>query len=171
MPSRHVTTLFILVLSPLLSIDALSADKRALEDTSLVEPRYLFARSLGTMPLDLRVVDERERSSSSLDTSSQLGKSEDLEYLRDLIINDLLDVTINDDRIQSLISSIQLEGFWKDINYEDVSITGFEHTRHLNNTLLLSRAWRSSQSVYLQSPEVNDAIHKAIEFWIRIDFI
>src|SRR5690625_1452236 len=171
MPSRHVTTLFILVLYPLLSIDALSADKRALEDTSLVEPRYLFARSLGTMPLDSRVVDVRERSSSALDTSSQLGKSEDLEYLRDLIISDLLDVTINDDRIQSLISSIQLEGFWKDINYEDVSITGFEHTRHLNNTLLLSRAWRSSQSVYHQSPEVKDAIHKALEFWIRNDFI
>ena len=57
----------------------------------------------------------------------------DLEIIRKRVINDLMKPEVNEVMIKSLTSSIKEDGSWPNINYEDVSRTGFQHGDHLRN--------------------------------------
>src|SRR5688572_21229209 len=54
----------------------------------------------------------------------------DLEIIRDRVIADLLEPALNEELIKTLIKSIKQDGSWPDIDYVDVSRTGFQHSRH-----------------------------------------
>lgn len=95
----------------------------------------------------------------------------DIEVLRDRFTNELLEPEINEDEIQGLIRSIQSDGRWPDINYKDTSRTAFEHSRHLDNMVELSRAYKKPGSVYYGDPKVKKVIDSALNFWLENDFI
>ena len=97
--------------------------------------------------------------------------SQDLETIRKRIVEDLMEPAINVEKIQKLITTIQPEGNWPDINYKDVSRTGFEHSRHLENMLDLARAYKKQGSPYLGKDEVKTTLSSAMDFWIKNDFI
>ena len=97
--------------------------------------------------------------------------SQDLEIIRKRIVDDLLAPPVNADEIQKIISTIQADGSWPGINYKDVSRTGFEHSRHLENMFNLARAYKKTGSPYYGKEEVKKALSSAMDFWIRNDFI
>ncbi len=95
----------------------------------------------------------------------------DMEIVRQRIIDELMKSPVNDSRIETLINTLQEDGSWLDIDYEDVSRTGFDHSNHLRNMLSMSRAYKSEKSTFHNSNELKDKIISALEFWTKNDFI
>lgn len=120
---------------------------------------------------EVRLMD----TGNSLHVLSEENKSRpagpDLEIIRMRIIQDLLAAPVDEVEIMDLIKSIKPEGSWADIDYKDVSRTGFEHARHLDNMFQLSRAYRKADSQWYQHPEVKQAALSALDFWLEHDFI
>jgi len=96
---------------------------------------------------------------------------EDLETVRNRIIADLLAPDIDEKEIQRLTQRMLPDGSWPDIDYDDVSRTGFEHSKHLSHMLELGRAYKKYGTQFFGSPEVKKAASSALDFWIRHDFI
>ena len=90
--------------------------------------------------------------------------STDLETIRNRIIADLLAPAVDEAAIAQLTKNIKPDGSWPDINYQDVSRTGFQHKDHLENMLALSRAYKKPESKYYQKPEVKKAASAALDF-------
>jgi chondroitin AC lyase len=101
----------------------------------------------------------------------RLSASQDLEIIRKRIVDDLLAPAVDGDEIQKIITTIQADGSWPGINYKDVSRTGFEHSRHLENMFDLARAYKKAGSPYHGKEEAKKTLSSAMDFWIRNDFI
>lgn len=104
-------------------------------------------------------------------TKAQESFSPDLEIIRQRVVDDLLEPSINAEEIKQLIKSIQPDGSWPDINYKDTSRTAFQHREHLEHMLDLSRAYKKPGSQFYQNTEVKKAALSALDFWIDHDFI
>ena len=92
------------------------------------------------------------RLSDNYDAPS--ASSNDLEIIRVRVIQDLLTPPVNESLVLELVKSIRSDGSWQDIDYKDVSRTGFEHARHLDNMFTLSRAYKKHDSQWYQNPQV-----------------
>lgn len=97
--------------------------------------------------------------------------SPDLELIRSRVIQDLLEPPLNEVLIRDLIRTMKSDGSWPDIDYTDVSKTGFQHSRHLDNMFQLSRAYKKKESPWYQNPEVKHDALSALDFWLEHDFI
>ncbi|WKN32958.1 polysaccharide lyase family 8 super-sandwich domain-containing protein [Porifericola rhodea] len=106
-----------------------------------------------------------------LKEQAEQSSQEGLEVLRKKVIAELMEKKVNDNQITSLMSTQQKDGRWPGINYQDVSRTGFEHSIHLENMILLSRAYKSSSSQYFQDTKLKQAFDQAFQFWVQHDFI
>ncbi|MCF2494145.1 polysaccharide lyase family 8 super-sandwich domain-containing protein [Dyadobacter chenhuakuii] len=95
----------------------------------------------------------------------------DLEKIRKRILDDLLEPPVRVQQIAALINTQKQDGTWPDINYTDVSRTGFEHSEHLKNMLELARAFKKPGSAFLHKAEVKKAVSNALDFWLVHDFI
>lgn len=95
----------------------------------------------------------------------------DLEIVRARVVDDLLEPEVDQAEIKHLLRSMLEDGSWPDIDYKDVSRTGFQHSRHLRNMVALARAYKKPGSPYAGSPEVKEAASTAFDFWIEHDFI
>ena len=95
----------------------------------------------------------------------------DLELLRKRVTDELLDQKINSEQVKTLISSIQADGSWPDINYKDLSRIGYENGRHLSNIWLMCAAYKIPSSPLAGDKELLKATAKAINFWTINDFI
>ena len=62
---------------------------------------------------------------------------------------------VDDSQVESLIASIQEDGTWPGINYEDVSRTGFQHYNHAGNLVLVARAYKKKSSKLTSSRKSN----------------
>ncbi|HEV8286140.1 MAG TPA: polysaccharide lyase family 8 super-sandwich domain-containing protein [Chitinophagaceae bacterium] len=110
----------------------------------------------------------------SYNSPSKIDKSRsnsDLEIIRKRIIDDLLEPSVNEQKIQRLIESINPDGSWPGINYKDTSRTGFQHSIHLENMLDLARAYKKQGTKFCQNAEVKKTVSSALDFWIAHDFI
>jgi len=101
----------------------------------------------------------------------KVNASKDLEIIRMRVIGDLLEPPVSEPKIKALIKSIKPDGSWPDINYKDVSTTGFQHSEHLQNMFELSRAYKKEESPWHQNPVVKNLTLSALDFWIEHDFI
>ncbi|MFO7774597.1 MAG: polysaccharide lyase family 8 super-sandwich domain-containing protein [Candidatus Hydrogenedentota bacterium] len=94
-----------------------------------------------------------------------------LEVLRERFLADQLDRSVDPDRVQELMDTIEDGGTWPGIDYEDVSRTGFEHRSHLGHMLHLARAYRQEGSGFHGDAELRDVVLSALDFWLKNDFI
>lgn len=97
--------------------------------------------------------------------------SNDLEIIRVRVIQDLLRPPVDEVLVMDLVKAIKQDGSWPDINYEDVTRTGFDHARHLDNMFVLARAYKKHDSQWYQNPQVREAALSAMDFWLENDFI
>ena len=104
-------------------------------------------------------------------TFTTRGSSADLEIIRKRVITDLLEAPVEESEIKALIQSIRQDGSWPDIDYKDVSRTGFQHSRHLQNMFALSRAFKKQGSPCYQNPDLKKVTLSALDFWLQHDFI
>lgn len=71
----------------------------------------------------------------------------------------------NVEKITSYIHALQPDGSWKDINYEDKMRSGWEPKLHAERILEMTKLYCSKQTTYYQSAWIEEAIHKALNFW------
>lgn len=95
----------------------------------------------------------------------------DMLIIKERIINELLKSGVNDDQISELMSTINSEGFWPEINYTDLSRTAFENAKHTSRLVTLSRAWRNTNSSFYKNPQLLKTIESALAFWVKNNFI
>ena len=104
-------------------------------------------------------------------TTKAVTSSQDLQIIRRRIVDDLLQVPVDAEKIKHLVAEMQPGGSWPGINYKDTSKTGFQHSIHLENMLQLARAYKKKDSPFYQDAAVKKTVLAALDFWIAHDFI
>ena len=92
------------------------------------------------------------------------------EKIRSRVTGELMKPDVEDARVEELINTIHEDGTWPGINYEDVSRTGFEHRYHLDNMVLLSKAYISSDSKFSGKRKVKNTLELALKNWVEHDY-
>lgn len=95
----------------------------------------------------------------------------DLETIRNRFIQEILDKPVDEAKVAKAIKTLDTNGSWPDINYQDVSRTGFENRVHLENMVEMSRAYKKEGNPYTGNPPLKQAILKALDYWLQNDFI
>ena len=95
----------------------------------------------------------------------------DFELVKKRVVEDITRRPPRDERVKRIVETMQDDGSWPGINYEDVSNTGFQHSRHLSNMETMSLAFISPESDYYLDQELNSLVNKALGFWCENDFI
>ena len=78
----------------------------------------------------------------------------DLKTIKDRVRTELMKPQVNDLTVKILITEIKEDGTWPEINYKDVSRTGFEHRNHTANMVLLARAYQNKTSEFYKTKKV-----------------
>ncbi|MEQ9219168.1 MAG: polysaccharide lyase family 8 super-sandwich domain-containing protein [Cyclobacteriaceae bacterium] len=99
------------------------------------------------------------------------AQNADLEKIRKRVIFEVMEPEVDYTHIAHLINTIQGDGSWPGINYEDTSRTGFEHSRHLSYMVDLSHAYKKSHTKYYQDKKTRKTLKKALNYWFENDFI
>ena len=95
----------------------------------------------------------------------------DFEKVKQLVVESLMQSDVDENRIETLISTFRQDGTWPGINYDDVSRTAFEHRIHYSNMVLLAQAYRTKSSEFYKKKVVKETIISALTFWVEKDFI
>jgi chondroitin AC lyase len=95
----------------------------------------------------------------------------DFEKIRLRITTELMSGPVDDAKVEGLISTLHPDGTWPGINYEDVSNTGFEHSIHYSNMVLIARAYAKQGSAWYRKTDAKNAVEKSLSFWVANDFI
>ncbi|NJK95851.1 MAG: chondroitin lyase, partial [Bacteroidales bacterium] len=106
-----------------------------------------------------------------LNIPSQATVADELEILRQRFIADQMAPAVKETQVSELASAIQSDGTWADINYIDVSRTGFQHGNHLRNMVEMARAYKKKGTKLKGDPKLKKAINNALEYWLANDFI
>ena len=96
---------------------------------------------------------------------------EDLRLVRERHVAAILETAPDDAAVGRLLETLDPDGSWPGIDYQDVSRTGFQHAEHLANLRALSVAFNHPDSAHHGSPEVRRAVLAAFDFWVEHDFI
>ena len=102
--------------------------------------------------------------------TSQRSNS-DIETLRKNIRVECMQPKVNDDVVKDILSTIKDDGTWPGIDYVDTSRIAFQHIGHLNNMILMARAYKSESSVYKGDKKLKQATDLSLDYWLKNDFI
>ena len=103
-----------------------------------------------------------------------LGKTQtsDLAIIKQRITSELLYNIASDNQVENMLSKMNQEGNFKDIDYSDLSRNAsFPHARHTSNLEYLAKFYKNKTSKYYQSQHLKDVIIKGLNFWIQHDFV
>ncbi|MFK5972402.1 MAG: polysaccharide lyase family 8 super-sandwich domain-containing protein [Flavobacteriaceae bacterium] len=103
--------------------------------------------------------------------STPVSAIDNPNIIKKRIIDELMKSEVNDSKVALLINSIQEDGGWPGIDYEDVSRTGFQHYTHVGNLVLLARAYKKKNSKFYKSKEVKKTVERALKNWVDNDYI
>ncbi len=82
-----------------------------------------------------------------------------------LLMQLYLSVQLPDNEIERVISLMQPDGSYSDINYNQKQRGGWKATLHITRLYALARAYCYPASGYYKSPELSDVLHKTLEWW------
>lgn len=95
----------------------------------------------------------------------------DMALVKERIVHELLGSGVDNDQIDGFMKSLNSEGFWPDINYDDLARTAFDNAKHTTRLVSLSRAWRHPASAQFKNHELLQKIESALTYWVKHDFI
>lgn len=93
-----------------------------------------------------------------------------LRIIKQRVVSDLMAPAVNQTAIGEMVKTIRPDGTWPGINYKDVSRTGFQHKDHLENMLVLARAYKKPGSSLYQDAAVKKTFSAALDYWLANDF-
>lgn len=103
--------------------------------------------------------------------STSTISASDVDTIKERVLQELMKGEVDDEQIGSLMTSLQKDGTWPDINYEDVSRTGFQHYRHSGYLVLMARAYKTKDSKYYKNKKLKNALELALQNWVDNDYI
>ena len=95
----------------------------------------------------------------------------DFKLVKQRVVSEIMKTPVNDTMVAEHIKTINEDGSWPDIDYVDVSNTGFEHRRHLSNLAEMSLAYSNKESRYYKSRKLKQVINLSLKYWCDHDFI
>ena len=105
-------------------------------------------------------------------SKSNIAQSKDLSIIKQRIVTELLQNKPSDKQVETILSKMNEDGSFNDINYSDLSTTAsFPHGRHTNDLAYIAKAYKNNASVYYKSQKVKDAIISGLNFWVKKDFV
>ena len=75
----------------------------------------------------------------------------DFEVIKKRVIANLLEQNIQDKAVEMMVNTINPDGTWSHIDYEDVSNEGFQHSEHAANMVTMTRAYKKKGSAFYPS--------------------
>ena len=100
------------------------------------------------------------------------AQSKDLGIIKQRIVTELLQNKPSDKQVEIILSKMNEDGSFNDINYSDLSRTAsFPHGRHTNDLAYIAKAYKNNASVYFKSQKVKDAITSGLKYWIKNDYV
>lgn len=104
---------------------------------------------------------------------SAYAAQNDLELLRQRVKSGLVESFSYDaspSYVKGLMDRIDEEGKWPDINYTDLSRTGFNNVSHLENICSMALAYERPGTELSHDSGLMSKLHLALGFWLRNDF-
>ncbi|MBI9015638.1 MAG: chondroitin lyase [Phycisphaerae bacterium] len=95
----------------------------------------------------------------------------DLQVIKTNLIKELLRSDINDSLVEQAMSTIKDDGSWPEINYKDLSLTGYQHSIHVENLESMALAYCNNKSKFYKDQKLKITINKALKFWCEYNFI
>jgi chondroitin AC lyase len=95
----------------------------------------------------------------------------DEEVIRSRIVKIELENLANTKSVKEIISELSNDGTWSNIDYKDVSRTGFRHGEHLNNMVEMVLAYKQLQSDLYGNTALKAGFDKVLNYWLENDFI
>lgn len=87
-------------------------------------------------------------------------------FFSDQMVVELMErYPISKTRVAELLSKIQSDGSWSDIDYANQNRSGWRSKIHVERILELTRVYAKSDSGFYGSKEVADAIHQTLKYW------
>ncbi|MFT4224526.1 polysaccharide lyase 8 family protein [Dysgonomonas sp.] len=87
-------------------------------------------------------------------------------FFSDQMVVELMErYPISKTRVTELLSKIQTDGSWSDIDYANQNRSGWRSKIHVERILELTRVYTKSDSEFYNSKEVADAIHLTLKYW------
>ena len=120
---------------------------------------------LGLVPNGQAVEDEKPAAIES----DSAGSLQQLEVIRQRILGSALG-PVDTVAVQRLMDTLEPDGSWPEIDYQDQRRSAWRTPRHLGNVFLLARAYRSPRSKLRQSSELYSALQASLEYWLAHDF-
>ncbi|MDU1906392.1 MAG: polysaccharide lyase family 8 super-sandwich domain-containing protein [Dysgonomonas sp.] len=103
---------------------------------------------------------------------SILKKNLKEEFYSDQMVVELMDrYPIQSKEVKALLDNLKADGTWTDINYEDKNRSGWQPKKHVERTLLLTKAYYTKGNKYYQSKELEQIIHKTLGYWLEAKHI
>ncbi|NQU87184.1 MAG: chondroitin lyase [Mariniphaga sp.] len=94
----------------------------------------------------------------------------DFQTIKERVVNELMKPKVDDSEISRFIESLNDDGTWPGIDYENVSNEGFEHRYHLGYMVDLARAYKTKSSKYFKKKKVKETIELALKNWVDNDY-
>ena len=95
----------------------------------------------------------------------------EIESLREKVRMGYMQSNINDNRVKTVLSTLKDDGTWPGIDYVDTSRIAFQHVEHLNNMVLMARAYKKEGSELKGDAKLKEAIDSSLDYWLKNDFI
>ncbi len=96
----------------------------------------------------------------------------DFEIIKERVISELMKSQVDDVQVKEILSKMDENGSFPDINYKDLSRTaGFPHRRHTSDLVYLAKAYNNKSADFYHDKDVKTAIIKGLRFWVEHDFV
>ncbi len=93
---------------------------------------------------------------------------QDLEVIKQRILQSASG-PVDNAAVQRLIDTLQTDGSWPGIDYQDRRPSSWKPVAHLSNVLSLARAYRSPQSKLRGNAQLRGALMSGLDYWLAHD--
>lgn len=72
--------------------------------------------------------------------------------------------------VDHYLATLGTDGAWADLNYKDVSRSGWQPSFHAERLAVMAKAYRDASGGYFENAELGKAIHRGMAYWFAGDF-
>ncbi len=99
------------------------------------------------------------------------AQQDDFALIKSRVVAELMRTTVDDESAEKILTRIDNEGKFVDINYDDLSRTaGFPHRQHTYNLVHLAKSYKNKTSKFYRDEALKKKIETSLKYWIDHDF-
>lgn len=96
---------------------------------------------------------------------------DDFTIIRDRVVAELMKDKTDDARVGEILSRMNDDGSFGDINYDDLSRrAGFPHRHHTYDLVYMAKAWNDQASGFYHDKSLKERITRSLTYWVDHDF-